>query len=393
MTTLLNGIKASSYLSIFPLNITIMDRYIVRELIGPFLFGVGAFCSVGVSVDSLFELIRQVTERGLAWEIAIEVFLLKLPEFLVLAFPMSMLLATLMAYSRLSADGELVALRSCGVSVYRLVLPAIVVSLLVTAMTFAFNESIVPVANYQASTTLEKALKREKLPFQDRNIIHTEFEKVTQPDGQRVNVMKRLFYAEQFDGENMKNLTILDRSEAGLTQIVSAKLANWNFSQNSWDFFNGTIYLIAPDGSYRNIIRFDRQQLQLPRTPLDLANRGRDYGEMNIAQAKERLAILRQGGDEDEIRKMEVRIQQKYALPFVCVVFALVGSTLGIRPRRASKATSFGISILIVFGYYLLAFLTNALGQIQILSPFLAAWLPSGIGLTIGGFLLFRASR
>ncbi len=393
MTTLLNGIKAPSYLSIFSLNITIMDRYIVRELISPFLFGVGAFCSVGVSVDSLFELIRQVTERGLAWEIAIEVFLLKLPEFLVLAFPMSMLLATLMAYSRLSADGELVALRSCGVSVYRLVFPAIVVSLLVTAITFAFNEAIVPVANYQASTTLERALKREKLPFQDRNIIHTEFEKVTQPDGQRVNVMKRLFYAEQFDGENMKNLTILDRSEAGLTQIVSAELANWNFSQNSWDFFNGTIYLIAPDGSYRNIIRFERQQLQLPRTPLDLANRGRDYGEMNIAQAKERLAILRQGGDEDEIRKMEVRIQQKYALPFVCLVFALVGSTLGIRPRRASKATSFGISILIVFGYYLLAFLTNALGQIQILSPFLAAWLPSGIGLTIGGFLLFRASR
>ena len=130
----------------------------------------------------------------------------------------------------------------------------------------------------------------------------------------------------------------------------------------------------------RNIIRFDRQQLQLPRTPLDLAKRGKDYGEMNIAQAKERLAILRQGGDEDDIREMEIRIQQKYALPFVCLVFALVGSTLGIRPRRASKATSFGLSILIVFGYYLLAFLTNALGQIEIVSPLLAAWLPSSIG-------------
>lgn len=392
MTTLTRSNRATN-VWFLPLKITIMDRYIIRELIGPFLFGVGAFCSVGVSVDTLFELIRQMTEKGLAWEIALEVFLLKVPEFLVLAFPMSMLLATLMAYSRLSADSELVALRSFGVSVYRLILPAMMVSLLVTAMTFAFNEAIVPVANYQASTTLERALKRERLPFQDRNIIHREFERVTQPDGKKVNVMKRLFYAEQFDGENMKNLTILDRSEQGLTQIISAELARWNFAQNSWDFFNGTIYLIAPDGSYRNIIRFDRQQLQLPRTPLDLAERGRDYGEMNIAEAKERLAILRQGADEDAIRKMEVRIQQKYALPFVCVVFALVGSTLGIRPRRASKATSFGISILIVFGYYLLAFLANALGQIQVLSPFLAAWLPSGIGLAIGGVLLFRASR
>lgn len=383
----------SKILNLWPLKITVMDRYIIRELIGPFLFGIGAFCSIGVSVDTVFDLIRRVTEKGLAWEIAIEVFVFKLPEFVVLAFPMSMLLASLMAYSRLSSDSELVALRSCGVSVYRLVLPAVMVSLFVTGMTFVFNEEIVPAANYRASTTLERAMKREKLPFQDRNIIHTEFGQVTGPDGKRVSMMQRLFYAEEFDGERMKKLTILDRSEQGLTQIVSAESATWNFAQNSWDFFNGTIYIIAPDGSYRNIIRFDRQQLQLPRTPLDLAKRGRDYGEMNIAQAKERLAILRQGGDRDDIRKMEVRIQQKYALPFVCVVFALVGSTLGIRPRRASKATSFGLSILIVFGYYLLAFLTNALGQIEILSPFLAAWLPSGIGLTIGGVLLVRASR
>jgi lipopolysaccharide export system permease protein len=383
----------SKFLNLWPLKITVMDRYLIKELIGPFLFGIGAFCSIGVSVDTVFDLIRRVTEKGLAWEIAMEVFVLKLPEFVVLAFPMSMLLASLMAYSRLSSDSELVALRSCGVSVYRLVLPAIMVSLLVTGMTFTFNEKIVPAANYRASTTLERAMKREKLPFQDRNIIHTAFDKVTLPDGQRVSMMQRLFYAEEFDGERMKKLTILDRSEQGLTQIVSAESATWNFAQNSWDFFNGTIYIIAPDGSYRNIIRFDRQQLQLPRTPLDLAKRGRDYGEMNIAQAKERLAILRQGGDEDDIREMEVRIQQKYALPFVCVVFALVGSTLGIRPRRASKATSFGVSILIVFGYYLLAFLTNALGQIEILSPFLAAWLPSGIGLTIGGVLLVRAAR
>ena len=377
----------------WPIIITVMDRYIIREMLGPFLFGIGAFCSVGISVDTLFDLIRRVTEKGLAWEIAIEVFVLKLPEFIVLAFPMSMLLATLMAYSRLSSDSELVALRSCGVRVYRLVLPAIIVSLFVTGMTFVFNEAIVPAANYRASTTLERAMKREKLPFQDRNIIHTEFAKVTLPDGQRVKMMKRLFYAEEFDGQQMKKLTILDRSEQGLTQIVSAESATWNFSRNSWDFVTGTIYLIDADGSYRNIIRFDRQQLQLPRTPLDLAKRSKDYGEMNIAQAQERLAILRQGGDEDDIREMEIRIQQKYALPFVCLVFALVGSTLGIRPRRASKATSFGLSILIVFGYYLLAFLTNALGQIQIFSPFIAAWLPSGIGLSIGGILLVRASR
>lgn len=370
-----------------------MDRYIAAELIGPFLFGVGSFSSVGVAIGTLFDLVRRVTEKGLPLNIALEVFLLKLPDFIVLAFPMSVLLATLMGFSRLSADSEIVALRSCGVSVYRLVMPAVVLSFVVTGLTFAFNEMVVPAANYRATITLERAMNREKPPFRDRNIIYTEFDKVTKQTGEKVSVMKRLFYAEEFDGSRMKNVTILDRSNTKLDQILSSEWATWNFKENTWDFFNGIIYAIEADGSYGNIIRFEHQQLKLPRTPLDLASRGRDYGEMSIAQAKERLEIIRQGGDEDKIIELKVRIQQKYALPFVCVLFGLVGSTLGIRPRRASKATSFGISIIIIFGYYLLAFITNALGQLTILTPFMAAWLPMGIGLAIAAALLVRASR
>jgi lipopolysaccharide export system permease protein len=388
-----NSLKSFQSFSWWLLRGSVMDRYIALELIGPFLFGVGSFSSVGVAIGTLFDLVRRVTERGLPIEIAVQVFLLKLPDFIVLAFPMSVLLATLMGYSRMSADSEIVALRSCGVSIYRLVVPAIALSFCVTGLTFAFNELIVPAANYEATITLQRALNQERPSFQDRNIIYTEFDRVTQEDGNRVTVMKRLFYAEEFDGERMKTLTILDRSQTGISQIIAAESAIWNPKANTWDFFNGTVYLIAPDGSYRNIVRFEHQELQLPRTPLDLASRGRDYGEMSIAQAKERLEIIRYGASEKNIRELEVRIQQKYALPFVCVLFGLVGSTLGLAPRRASKATSFGISIIIIFGYYLTAFLANALGQLAILSPFMAAWLPMALGLVIGGFLLVRASR
>ncbi|NEP16140.1 MAG: LptF/LptG family permease, partial [Leptolyngbya sp. SIO4C1] len=105
-----------------------MDRYIMRELTLPFLFGVGAFSSIGVSIGALFELIREVTEAGLAVSLAMQVFVLKMPEFIVLAFPMSVLLATMMTYSRLSADSELIALRGCGVSVKRIIVPAIALS-------------------------------------------------------------------------------------------------------------------------------------------------------------------------------------------------------------------------------------------------------------------------
>jgi len=162
--------KSFKSLNPFVFMSSVMDRYIAAQLLMPFLFGVGAFSSIAVSVGAVFDLVRKVVESGLPIAIALNVFLLKLPYFIVLAFPMSTLLTTLMTYSRLSSDSELIALRGCGVSIYRLVLPAVILSFIVTGITFLFNEQIVPAANYQATLTLERALQEEKPVFQDRNI-------------------------------------------------------------------------------------------------------------------------------------------------------------------------------------------------------------------------------
>lgn len=369
-----------------------MDRYLVKELIPPFLFGVGAFTSIGVSVDSLFELIRLITEKGLPVDLAVQVFLLKMPEFIVYAFPMSVLLSTLMTFGRLSSDSEMVALRGCGVSVYRIMAPVLAASICITALTFAFNELITPAANYRASIALEQALNEERPSFQERNILYQEYRDV---ENQSEDELARIFYAREFDGQRMQGLTILDFSQDELNQIISARSAEWNFADSSWDFFDGTIYVVSANGEFRNIVTFEQQTLPLPRTPLDLAQRGRDYGEMNIAQSFDRLALLRQGaGDEADIRKMQVRIQQKFALPFVCTVFGIVGAALGARSRRTSgRATSFGVSIIIIFGYYLLGFITNAMGITGLLNPFLSAWMPNFVGWLAGGVLVVQASR
>lgn len=384
--------KSLSPLSLIP-GLSVMDRYITTELLGPFLFGVGAFSSVGVAVGTVLDLVRKVTDAGLPLEIAVQVMLLKMPEFISYAFPMSVLLAALMTYSRLSSDSELIAMRSVGVSIYRLVMPGIVLSLAVTGCTFLFNEMVVPAANYQASITLNRAINAEKPSFKESNIFYPEYGEVTQPNGEKIRALKRLFYANQFDGEKMKGLTILDWSQQGLNQIVTSESAFWNQERSTWDFFNGTIYVISPDASYRNILRFENQQLKIPRAPLDIASKDRDSAEMNIAQIIERMEIVQLNGDEKKFNKFRLRIQQKIAFPFVCLVFGVVGVALGTRPQRTGKATSFGISVVIIFSYYLLRFITEALGLSGILSPFLAAWLPNFFGLGAGGLLLIKAAR
>ncbi len=373
--------------------ISVMDRYITVELLLPFIFGIGLFTSLGLSIGTLFELIRKVTESGLLFTVALKILFLRMPGFIALAFPMSLLLATLMAYSRLSSDSEIIALRSAGINIYRLVIPALILSLLVTGMTFFINDVVTPSANREATLTMQKALNRVRPTFRDRNILYPEYKTVEYEDGSRHSVLERLFYAQEFNGEEMKDLTILDLSREGLNQILTAKTATWNIGDNVWDFFDGTIYLISPDGAYRNIVRFEHQQLALSRAPLDLAQRPPSTEEMSISQAREYLRIVKLQANEKEIRKILVRIQGKIALPFVCVVFGLIGSALGLRPQNTNKATSFGICVGLIFSYYLFSFVTESMGVWGILTPFMAAWLPNILGLGIGTWLLTQSAK
>ncbi|MDX2230710.1 MAG: LptF/LptG family permease [Leptolyngbyaceae cyanobacterium bins.349] len=374
--------------------VTLMDRYIATQLLMPFLFGVVAFTSIVVSVGVLQDLLRRVAESGLPFGIAMQIFLLKLPFFVGYAFPMSMLLSCLMVYGRLSGDSELIALRSCGVSVYRLVAPAIAVGLLVTAINFALNESFVPAANRQAEEILQQAITKSKPTFSERNIFYQEFRSVRQPNGRREDVLSRTFYAREYDGQQMKGLTIMDFSQDGLNQIVISESAVWNGEQKAWMFYNGTIYLVAPDGSYRNIVRFEQQELKLPRTPLDIAQTSRDPSEMNIAEINDYLRLIERSGNQREIRKMRLQVQQKMALPFACVAFGMVGATMGVRPQRTSRAAGFGLSLIIIVSYYFLYVSLERLYIARILdSAFLAGWLATLVALGAGLLLLFRLNR
>jgi lipopolysaccharide export system permease protein len=374
--------------------ISVMDRYIFTQLLMPFLFGVGAFSSIVLAIGGLFDLVRKIAEVGLPISVAIEVMALKMPLFVVYSFPMSLLLTGMMTYGRFSADSEIIAFRSCGLSIYRLILPAVVLSVIVTAVTFLFSESIVPVANQRAEMTLTKALKQDKPAFNTENIVKPIFKEVER-NGKKEQVLEWLFYAEKFDGKTMTGLTVIDKSQKdkNLSRIVNAQSAVFDTNKNIWGFRNGTTYSIEPNASVANIINFQYLGLQLPRSPLDFAAPDKNPDDMSISEAMDYAEQIRLSGDKKKILAVAVKIQSKLAFPFICLVFGLMGSAMGIRPQRTGKATSFGLSVLLIFGYYLLMFICAALGQAEIISPFLAGWLPNSIGISIGLWLVAQAAK
>ena len=119
--------------------IPLLDRWILFELLPPLFFSIAAFTVVSLSVGVIFDLIRKIVEIGLPFAIAIQILLLKLPSFIVISFPMAMLLSTLLAYGGLNENSEIKALKSIGISIYRIILPGLILSIVMSYMTFIFN--------------------------------------------------------------------------------------------------------------------------------------------------------------------------------------------------------------------------------------------------------------
>jgi lipopolysaccharide export system permease protein len=373
--------------------LTILDSYILSQLIPTFLFGVGLLSTLGVAIGNLSDLANKVSDANLPLLAAIQILLLKVPEFVAYALPVSVLLSTLMTYGRLSNDSEIIAIRSCGTSLLRLIIPAFLLSLMVTGITFICTELVVPSANYRASSILITSIKEEHEYRQTKDIFYPNYENIVLPDGQTIRTLKSLFYAEQFNGKEMKSLTIIQWLGQRLDQIVISDSASWNSLKNTWDFFDGTIYQIAPDESYSEAFPFEHQQLKFPKAVFDFASQGRNPYEMNIAQAQEYTRILQLSGDQKKVRLFKVRIQQKIAFPFVCIIFGLIGAAIGSSFGQISRGTSFGLSVGIVFAYYVFGFITGSIGLVGTISPFLAAWLPNILGLMLAGLLITQKNK
>ncbi|MGI0480036.1 LptF/LptG family permease [Geminocystis sp. CENA526] len=367
-----------------------MDFYLIRELLIPFGFGVALFSALGVAVATLSDLSYKIVNSNLSVISAIEIFFLKIPEYIAYALPISLLLSTLITYSRLSSDNELIALRSTGISLFRLILPALIFSVFITGLTFIFNELIVPNSNYKVTTILVDQLNEQRRFLLRQDIFYPEYINVKQDNGKEIKELKTLFYAEAFDGETMKSVTILDTEKKQLNKVIVSERGQWNNKSQVWDLFNGVIYNIKEQPLRGEEYFFTETQIPLSKTPLELASKSRDPYEMNIVQSQEYIKLLRLLGDEKTVLMFQVRTAQKISFPFVCIIFALVGSSLGSRPNSASKAMGFGLCVSIVFGYYFIGFMIGSLGLIGVLSPFMAAWIPNILGFLIGFYLLFK---
>jgi lipopolysaccharide export system permease protein len=358
--------------------VKILDRYMVTALGGPFLFGLAAFTLLFVAGE-LLNIARLVSEEHASLIAAAKYFIYTLPGTLVLTFPMSMLLAVLLAMSRLSGDSEITAMRAGGISLYRIAAPMIAVGIAASLVGLWFQELIVPAASMKAEDILRSEIQSGGTEILSNQIVNTIL-----PNGDR-----QLTLAQGFDPkkDELQNTTIeVLRGSTVMSLLFAPRGA---YHGNSWKFFDATEFVLTPCCE-----RVDNPELAIDigADPTQLVERIRQPEDMSRAQISELLRSGLKTTDTNRYARLLVTYHSKLARPWASLVFALLAIPLGIRPQRSSSGAGFGISIAIVFAFYVVTTICLAVGQSYPSTSLAMAWLPNIVFSLTGVWMLHQAA-
>ena len=364
------------------MHLRILDKYIFREVCKAFLFGICAFSAVFIGSGTLFKIAKYITDYGASLSAVIKVFIFGLPNVIMWTFPMSMLLATLLTFGRLSSSSEITAMKSCGIGFFRIATPAIILGFFVSIAAILFNEHVVPWANTAYRNVVYYEIQGNTGAKSQDHIVLKDIK-----DGQ----IQRLLYARRYDADSQsrQNVTLQEFNDAGkVSHVENAEYAEYEGKE--WIMHNGMLYDIS-DGESEHTLRFNTQVLPISASPRQIVREQKNPEELTMKELKAQIRIMKT--QYVDTNKLETELYQRITVPMASLIFALIDVPLGLQPTRNSSSAGFAMSVIIIFFYYALMTMANAIGRSGALSPMLAVWIPNIVGLIAGLFLIRKASR
>ncbi len=360
--------------------VSILDRYLIKELIGPFLFGIAAFTFILSGSTVLFALIGEAIRNNIPMGIILQLFLYKLPYMIVLSFPMSTLLATIIAFGRLSADSEILAFRAGGIAFNRLVTPIFLTGLFVSLLTIWFNESIVPRATHSGERLYQSVVQQQK-PKIKRNVNFTEYKE---------SLPYRIINVAEIDHGILKGISVAEYEKGILARIIRAKSGKF-LPTGGWEFYDGVMHSFPVEYPDRVLfLSFSKEYIDIPINPLSVIDRNKNVEEMTSRELKAKIEEKKSLGQDVMTDRMNYHM--KFSVPFASLIFSILGASVGLKPHRSSSAMGLGISLIVIFIYYILLSVGMGIGISGSVPAIIGAWLPNIIVGIFGIYLLKRLS-
>ncbi len=429
----------------------IIDRYIIKKLIGPFLFGTFTIMFVFL-LQFLMKTADNLIGKGLGFWVIVKLIVFNLSWMLVLAIPMGTLGMVLMTYGSMTQDNEFTILKSSGVSLIRLMVPSFLVSVLLCLFLIWFNNAVLPDTNYQAKILMYDISRTKPTLKLEANVFSNQIPNYSIM-ARRVSKTNNEIY----------DVLIYDYNNPFQINVITARKANIYFTPDNkkmlFDMEDGEIHqLVNPqENSYRRIyfrrhkIAVDASQFTFEQSGPGLPRGDRELSAGEMQKIVDSLKILRYNVEKEfhslikiynqelfetkisnskndqlqppanpyffalnsfrnkltnienlnsrteyftsEIYKYEVEIHKKYAIPFACIVFVLVGAPLGVLTRRGSFGVAASISLFFFLLYWICLIGGEKLADRRLLNPFLGMWIANFIIGLLGIILTYRMNK
>jgi lipopolysaccharide export system permease protein len=364
----------------------ITKSYLTRELVGPFFLGLAIFTFILI-IDKVFDLMDLAINKGAGLGTVGLLFTYILPSLLALTVPIAILMATLMAFGRMSADNEITALRASGVSLYHIITPVIVVATLLSFALVISNDTVVPKANFAFKRLYYEIVHKRATVVMAERIWISDF------DGFKL-------YIDRLDDKSGKMHDIilyqLKRGKSPSTILASRGelVSDPRTRSVRLKLEEGTIHEVDS----KNLNRYRKLTFGTHYLNLDIHG-GLEPGvkvyrgakEMSIRELGKDIKLSKEVGGH--IKSLSVKWHQKISIPFACLAFVLIGAPLGVEMRRGGRSIGFGVSLVLTFLYYLISIGGETMAEKGALLPWAAMWAPNIILGAIGLGLIINVAR
>ena len=429
----------------------ILTKYILREHVGPFIFSIAAIVFVFL-LNVVFRDLGRILGKGLPVRVIFEFFGLNLAWILALAIPMSVLIATLMAFGRLASDREIDAMKAGSIPIQKLLSPVFGVAVLLAVFMILFNNTILPEFNHRVKLLYHDISRTKPMLSLDPNVFYDDipnYSILVQKIDQKKN--------------QIKDVIINDTSDPKYDKTVVAERGSFEFKKQDeriiFTLFDGEVHEIDKQNieQYRRM-KFEKQSIYISVPDMFLehssfqqrgdrekntrmllddiqqnkkALKERDEHVCNIVKLDLRTLLPKEyfiqfndlnGGNlfsfqqnaalriQKNLDKIEgeaslitsyrrsmnslwVEVHKKYSIPFACLVFVLIGAPLGILVRQSGFAAAGWLSITFFLIYWAFLIGGEQLADRIILSPLVAMWSPNVFIGAIGIFLYLRTLK
>ncbi len=362
-----------------------LNIYIAKEVLVPFLLGLVVFTCI-LLMGKVLKLTELVVSKGVAISEVVQLILYILPTFFVYTIPMAFLLAVLLAFGRLSNDEEITSMKASGISLMQMMPPVASLALIALVANLFLTIYALPWGSHGFKTqTYDIAKRKADTAITPGRLIDSFDNIVLHINGKDPSSgrFREVLISEEKTGES--NSTIVAREGEIIT--LADRLAI------TLRLYNGTIHRKnLKDASQYKTIDFKVYDIVLAMggTSEKKGIIAKGNKELSIPELLEKSRQLTKKGESDATLRVE--LHKKFAIPFACVIFALIGAPLGIQGKRSGTGHGFIISLTLIITYWMLLLLGESIGERNLISPAISIWAPNIIFLLIGLYLMVKVN-